>query len=87
MHDRSTVRPNRRDQYKKADQETFFANLKAASDLLPSAKKLEVFANDRTCLAARIYPERADSLGLDLFCIQGSARLVTMDVWKLDSIW
>ena len=40
------VRPNRRDQYKKADQETFFANLKAASDLLPSAKKLEVFANE-----------------------------------------
>jgi beta-fructofuranosidase len=48
---------------------------------------LEVFAGDSTCLASRIYPTRADSLGLELFSKRGSARLVTMDVWKLDSIW
>ncbi len=48
---------------------------------------LEVFANDRTCLASRIYPTRADSLGLSLFSRAGSARLVTLDVWKMGSIW
>lgn len=40
------VRPNRHDQYKEADQGTFFANLKAAGDLLPDDKKITVFANE-----------------------------------------
>jgi beta-fructofuranosidase len=48
---------------------------------------LEVFANDRTCLAGRIYPTRADSLGLDLFSRSGQVRLKSLDVWTLDSIW
>jgi len=48
---------------------------------------LEVFAGDSTCLASRIYPERADSLGLELFSTRGSARLVTMDMWRMGTIW
>jgi beta-fructofuranosidase len=48
---------------------------------------LEVFAGDSTCLASRIYPERVDSLGLELFSARGRARLVTMDVWKMGTIW
>jgi hypothetical protein len=40
------VRPNRHDQYKEADQGTFFANLKAAGDLLSDDKKITVFANE-----------------------------------------
>jgi beta-fructofuranosidase len=48
---------------------------------------LEVFANDHTCLAARLYPERADSLGLALFCRAGRVRLKTLDVWTMASIW
>jgi hypothetical protein len=40
------VRPNRRDQYKEADQGTFFANLKNAGDSLNPTKKMHVFANE-----------------------------------------
>jgi hypothetical protein len=40
------VRPNRHDQYKEADQSTFFTNLKAAGDLLSDDKKITIFANE-----------------------------------------
>jgi len=48
---------------------------------------LEVFANDHTCLAGRIYPTRTDSLGVDLFARSGSVRLKSMSIWSLGSIW
>jgi beta-fructofuranosidase len=47
---------------------------------------LEVFANGRVCLAARLYPTRADSLGLQLFS-RGGLRLESLDVWKMGTIW
>jgi beta-fructofuranosidase len=47
---------------------------------------LEVFANGRVCLAARLYPTRADSLGLELFS-RGGVRLAALDVWKMGTIW
>jgi len=48
---------------------------------------LEVFANDRVCLASRIYPTRADSRGLALFARGGAARLSSLDAWEMHSIW
>ncbi|HNS02013.1 MAG TPA: glycoside hydrolase family 32 protein [Anaerolineae bacterium] len=49
---------------------------------------LEVFVNGgRSSLAARIYPTRADSLGLGLFSQGGPARLQSLDVWRLATIW
>ena len=48
---------------------------------------VEVFANDRVCLASRIYPTRADSRGLTLFARGGSARLSSLDAWEMRSIW
>ncbi len=48
---------------------------------------LEVFANDDTCLASRIYPTRPDSLGLDLFSRGGPARLIALDIYSMASIW
>ncbi len=48
---------------------------------------LEVFANGRACITARIYPSREDSLGVRLFARGGSASLETMDVWPMKSIW
>lgn len=48
---------------------------------------LEVFANDHTCLASRIYPTRPDSLGVGLFSRAGQVRLKTLDIWSLGSIW
>lgn len=45
---------------------------------------IEVFANDRAYLAARIYPSRADSQGLALV---GPAKLKSLTAWSLRSIW
>ncbi len=47
----------------------------------------EVFANGRACITERIYPSRADSLGIDLFARGGSARLTAIDIWEVASIW
>ena len=48
---------------------------------------VEVFANERTCVSGRVYPTREDSLGVSLFAHGGVARLVSLDVWEMASIW
>lgn len=48
---------------------------------------LEVFVNNRYYLANRIYPERQDNLGLDLFVRAGSVKINALDIWHLASIW
>ena len=49
---------------------------------------LEVFVDGGlSCLAARIYPTRRDSLGLGLFSHGGPARLKSIDIWRIESIW
>lgn len=47
---------------------------------------IEVFANDRACLAERIYPTRPDSLGIDLFARGGHVAVGRIDVWEMESI-
>src|SRR5207249_4058241 len=42
---------------------------------------VEVFANNRACVASRIYPSRPDSLGIGALALGGSARLTALDVW------
>jgi beta-fructofuranosidase len=44
---------------------------------------LEVYANGRQCITQRIYPSRADSLGVELFSRGGSARVRTFKAWDL----
>ena len=46
----------------------------------------EVFANGRAALTERIYPTRADSLGVGLLARRGNAKLVSMDVWEMRAI-
>ncbi|WP_187432996.1 glycoside hydrolase family 32 protein [Natronococcus pandeyae] len=48
---------------------------------------VEVFANGRRSLAARAYPGRSDSTGLSFFARGGEARLRSLDVWEMASIW
>jgi beta-fructofuranosidase len=48
---------------------------------------LEVFVDETICLASRLYPTRADSLGVEVFARRGSVRLNSMDVWSMRSIW
>lgn len=48
---------------------------------------IEVFVNDQCYLASRIYPERFDSLGLNLLIRKGSVLVKSLDIWHLASIW
>jgi beta-fructofuranosidase len=44
---------------------------------------VEVFANGRQTVMRRIYPSRADSLGLKLFSQGGPARIGTLRSWEM----
>jgi len=47
---------------------------------------IEVFANGRACLTARVYPTRPDSLGVGLVARGGNAQLKSLDVWEMRPI-
>ena len=48
---------------------------------------VEVFANGRQCLAVRVYPDRADSIGVSLRAQGSAAWLRSLDAWQMNSIW
>ena len=48
---------------------------------------VEVFANDRQCLTLRVYPQRDDSAGVSVFARGSGARVASLDVWRMRSIW
>jgi beta-fructofuranosidase len=47
---------------------------------------VEVFVNGRQCLALRVYPSRADSLGVSLRSQGQPSELRSLDAWKMKSI-
>ena len=48
---------------------------------------VEVFANGWACVAARVYPERLDSLGVALFARGGAATVLSLEAWEMGAIW
>ena len=48
---------------------------------------VEVFANGRQCVAARVYPERADSVGVSLRAQGQTAEVRTLDIWQMQNIY
>lgn len=44
---------------------------------------VEVFANDRQAVMQRIYPTRADSVGVKLFSKGGSAKVKKLQAWDM----
>ena len=48
---------------------------------------VEVFANDRQCLAVRVYPGREDSAGVSLRAQGADAVLRSLDLWQMHSIY
>ena len=46
---------------------------------------VEVFANDRQAVMRRIYPTRADSVGVALFARGGAAQVRAWQAWELDA--
>jgi len=47
---------------------------------------LEVYANGRQCVTQRIYPTRADSLGVALFSQQGTTNVRSLYAWDMAPI-
>lgn len=48
---------------------------------------VEVFGNDRICITGRIYPTMPDTAGINIIVNGGKTRLVSLDVWEMQSIW
>jgi beta-fructofuranosidase len=48
---------------------------------------VEVFANGRQCLAARVYPGRSDSLGVSLRSQGKDTVLDSLDAWTMNSVY
>lgn len=46
---------------------------------------VEVFVNGRQCVALRVYPGRADSLGVSLRAQGQDAALIALDAWQLSA--
>ncbi|KPJ68797.1 MAG: hypothetical protein AMS14_12000, partial [Planctomycetes bacterium DG_20] len=44
---------------------------------------VEVFANDRQAIARRMYPSRADSVGVALFSSGGPTKVPTLEAWDM----
>ena len=48
---------------------------------------VEVFANGRQAIALRVYPEREDSVGVSVRAQGDEAALLSLDAWRMKSIW
>ncbi len=48
---------------------------------------VEVFANGKQCVAARVYPGRRDSTGVGLRAQGSAAQLRSLDAWKMKNIY
>lgn len=48
---------------------------------------VEVFVNEKQCIAQRVYPGRKDSVGVSLRAQGRSAMLSSLDAWKMKNIY
>ena len=48
---------------------------------------VEVFVNERQCVAVRVYPGREDSTGVSLLSQGQEAELLSLDCWQMRSIY
>ena len=48
---------------------------------------VEVFVNDKQCLAVRVYPGRQDSTGVSLRSQGTSSEIIKLESWRMKSIY
>lgn len=48
---------------------------------------VEVFVNGKQCVAVRVHPGREDSVGVSIKSRSQDARLVSLDAWRMRSIY
>ena len=56
-------------------------------DSRSTSPSVEVFANGVQCVAMRVYPTRADSIGVSLRAQGQDATLNSLDAWQMKGIW
>lgn len=44
---------------------------------------IEIFANRRSVVTTRIYPQRTDSVEMDLYSQGGTSKVISLDIWPL----
>ena len=48
---------------------------------------IELFVNEKLCLACRVYPTREDSHGVQFFSRRGHTEVTAINIWEMDAIW
>ena len=48
---------------------------------------VEVYVNERQCVAVRVYPGREDSTGVSLLSVGQQTELLSLDCWQMKSIY
>lgn len=48
---------------------------------------VEVFANGTQCIAARVYPDRSDSIGVSIRSQGQDSELISLDSWQMKNIY
>ena len=48
---------------------------------------VEMFVNEQKCVIARVYPGRADSVGVSLRAQGSAAILESLDAWQMSDIY
>jgi beta-fructofuranosidase len=48
---------------------------------------IEVFVNEKACVAVRVYPGRSDSIGVSLRAQGDKAELLSLDAWQMQNIY
>jgi beta-fructofuranosidase len=48
---------------------------------------VEVFVNEKQCVAARVYPGRKDSVGVSIQSVGREAEVLKLDAWQMKSIY
>ena len=80
----SSLAPN----FTKVDYQAFFEPLIINGavetmhfDIFVDGSLIEIFINDRFALTSRIYPTRADAVGIGLFATQGQTTFEDVQLW------
>ena len=48
---------------------------------------VEVFANDRQCVAVRVYPGLEDSIGVSVRSQGSKSKIIALDAWQMKNIY
>ena len=48
---------------------------------------MEVFINERQCIASRLYPTRKDSVGVSVISQGSSSKFLSLDAYEMENIY